>query len=130
MTRTCFNCACLCEGYWGHTCELDGEKIPESKTCDVWYPNYEEEVKLLREENKQLKERIHKMQWIPVSERLPDEYQDVHIWLCDGDAEYNVTFDGEIFDRWGGEGYKIGEVSHWMPLPEPPQKAKDGDNNG
>ena len=100
--------------------------IWKCKDCGYIEPN----IVQIEQENKELKERIHKMQWIPVSERLPDEYQDVHIWLCDGDAEYNVTFDGEIFDRWGGEGYKIVEVSNRMPQPEHPQEAKYGENNG
>ena len=69
-------------------------------------------------------------QWIPVTERLPEEYKDV---LCYYEyfryGDYNCMF--RTIDRgyygnggWGGEagqGHK-NKVLAWMPLPEPPKE--------
>ena len=74
-------------------------------------------------------------QWIPVTERLPEEYVDV---LCYYEyyryGEYNCMF--RTIDRgyygdgiWGGEagqGHKS-KVLAWMPLPDPPKEAEEGE---
>ena len=73
-------------------------------------------------------EDIQPMKWIPVTEKLPEEYKDV---LCYYEyfryGDFNCMF--RTIDRgyygngiWGGEagqGHK-NKVLAWMPLPEPP----------
>lgn len=75
-------------------------------------------------------EEVSKPRWIPVTERLPEEYQDV---LCYYEyfryGEYNCMFRtidrGYYGDgRWGGEagqGHK-NKVLYWMPLPKGPKE--------
>jgi hypothetical protein len=72
----------------------------------------------------------NKPRWIPVTERLPEEYKDV---LCYYEyfryGDYNCMFrtiDRGYYGngRWGGEagqGHK-NKVLAWMPLPEPPKE--------
>lgn len=74
-------------------------------------------------------------QWIPVTERLPEEYKDV---LCYYEyfryGDFNCMF--RTIDRgyygdgiWGGEagqGHK-NKVLAWMPLPTPPTAEVDDD---
>ena len=59
-------------------------------------------------------------QWIPVTERLPEQYKIVIGW--DGHFRGEVEHNGEEFvwmddDDWNS----IAEITHWMPLPEPPK---------
>lgn len=75
---------------------------------------------------------VQPTKWIPVTERLPEEYKNV---LCYYEyfryGDFNCMF--RTIDRgyygnggWGGEagqGYK-NKVLAWMPLPKPP---KDGE---
>ena len=60
--------------------------------------------------------------WIPVSERLPELDQDV-LAIVDDDiviGSFGQGWDGEIsFDR--DEVGSTRYVTHWMPLPEPPE---------
>ncbi|WP_105465283.1 DUF551 domain-containing protein [Escherichia coli] len=66
--------------------------------------------------------------WIGCSERMPDDGQHVII-LCDGAFVLYAQYrDGEFFDivRNGEEFFETQSrnVTHWMPLPEPPQEVK------
>ncbi|UUQ40700.1 DUF551 domain-containing protein [Escherichia coli] len=66
--------------------------------------------------------------WISCSERMPDDGQHVII-LCDGAFVLYAQYrDGEFFDivRNGDEFFETQSrnVTHWMPLPEPPQEMK------
>ena len=64
--------------------------------------------------------------WIPVGERLPELDQDV-LAIVDDDiviGSFGQGWDGEIsFDR--DEVGSTRYVTHWMPLPEPPE-ARNG----
>lgn len=65
-------------------------------------------------------EELSKPRWIPVTEALPEKYHQV---LC-----YGVN--GMSIDYYNGESSVLGRplfmvsearVTHWMPLPQPPQ---------
>jgi len=68
--------------------------------------------------------------WISCSERMPDDGQHVII-LCDGAFVLYAQYrDGEFFDivRNGDEFFETQSrnVTHWMPLPEPPWEVNRG----
>ena len=50
--------------------------------------------------------------WIPVTERLPDIGIEVLVYSED---------DGVCVDYYGGDSFGYYDVTHWMPLPEPPK---------
>jgi hypothetical protein len=76
--------------------------------------------------------------WIPVSERMPEEYQTVLVMTdagvsageirfpdseCEMDEPWWMVFK-DMRDRlnsWAGF-IPLSVVTHWMPLPEPPEK--------
>ncbi len=66
--------------------------------------------------------------WISVKERLPEIGKSVLIYYpkWDGDEIQTAKLkgDGMMFDICGEFNIRVGAVTHWMPLPEPP---KDGD---
>ena len=63
--------------------------------------------------------------WIPVTERLPEEYVNVlcHLRSLDRKSEYysidHLMEDGQW---WKAANSWKHEVTHWMPLPEPPKE--------
>lgn len=86
-----------------------------------------------KEQPKGAKERIAELEakvprWIPVGERLPEHGVQVLGALrgC-GSGRYNISRinynkHAEDYD-WEADGFEIGycwDVTHWMPLPEPP----------
>ncbi|EEK8946429.1 DUF550 domain-containing protein [Salmonella enterica] len=63
--------------------------------------------------------------WISCSERMPDNDESKPIAIftgkCLGQGMFVATYDDDgFFDYW--EGMEIIGVTHWMPLPEPPQQ--------
>lgn len=63
--------------------------------------------------------------WISCSERMPDNDESKPIAIftgkCLGQGMFVATYDDDgFFDYW--EGMEIIGVTHWMPLPAPPQK--------
>ena len=51
-------------------------------------------------------------EWIPVSERLPPE--ETRVLAYDGDKVFESEY-------WNGNWEWCADVTHWMPLPEPPE---------
>lgn len=64
--------------------------------------------------------------WISVDERLPDEFENVIVANKRG-KQFDIDkawWNGSHFDRCAKGLYH--NVTHWMPLPQPPQEANDG----
>ena len=87
--------------------------IGSPRHSDLW--GYEEALyeiqKLLKEDSAQ--------QWIPCSERLPEEFGDYlvsvkrHGWNCEEHIENDIAYWDDL------EGFhKVDEVLAWMPLPD------------
>ena len=62
-------------------------------------------------------------EWIPVTERLPEKGEEVLVF----DTRENWTGFARLRpdETWTALGFDfpfdLGEVTHWMPLPEPPK---------
>lgn len=60
--------------------------------------------------------------WIPVEERLPEEKELVLVHYTDDWMPVAFLLNGNWFNS-GGERSWL-SVTHWMPLPEPPEVTK------
>ena len=60
--------------------------------------------------------------WIPVSERLPEDLQSIIVFTKD-----RKTYIIRFLELYGREGFgSLSDiVTHWMPLPEPPEVSHD-----
>lgn len=85
------------------------------------------EVVGLRAENARLSAAAGE-RWIPVSERLPENINDV-MFITNGDG-IRVGYYYDPSDKWlcGMCVYKPEEITHWMELPEPPAKESEQPN--
>lgn len=82
------------------------------------YANACREIIRLSEENARLREMVR---WIPVGERLPEPDTNVLIFVSDKNVDDSDIQISDYEDRYGW-GFLHNEiVTHWMPLPEPPE---------
>ena len=74
-------------------------------------------------ESVELVRKLQQPRWIPVTERLPEEDSDVIAFTDEGmmfTVQYmGIMGDEPVFDDDNGSAW-AGEITHWMPLPEPP----------
>lgn len=62
-------------------------------------------------------------QWISVEERLPNHYEEVLVVSKLKNIVYFAWYDADISMFMGhGHMWTTREVTHWMPLPEPPKE--------
>ncbi len=69
--------------------------------------------------------------WISVSDKLPERWvrvvlydptfddHPVHVGQFAGKDNLGCYFD--LIDNGGADGRDVGEVTHWMPFPDPPE---------
>jgi uncharacterized protein YaeQ len=64
--------------------------------------------------------------WISVRTRLPDRNTNVLAWIKCGTSEYVFieTASGDPSECSGWKHYNKDQVTHWMPLPEPPKEKE------
>jgi hypothetical protein len=65
------------------------------------------------------------MQWISVQERYPKDKQKVLTIDSDGVIDiyyYDINYPWFFYKPAFNGVLRVGHVTHWMPLPEPPKK--------
>lgn len=60
-------------------------------------------------------------EWIPVTDRLPENDKTVLVWSHRNSKEYFNVYD---HGKW--VIMETEDITHWMPLPEPPKEETDG----
>ena len=61
--------------------------------------------------------------WISIKERLPKDFDQALVY--DGDKHYPIgsCHKGESGIWYSDMAYGMGTITHWMPLPEPPEEG-------
>jgi hypothetical protein len=63
-------------------------------------------------------------EWISVEDRLPEERDCYIVWDSQYDSAFQATFDvdyQEFISSFDKEKFKDACVTHWRPLPAPPE---------
>lgn len=65
------------------------------------------------------------MNWISITDKLPQDIDNVLAYsTCSNDENVRVEvayFDRETNEWCGAPKYFLKDITHWMPLPEPPK---------
>ena len=119
---------------------IEGEKVADlektintaksfkkkADTCGKYGTYFEETAQDISCFCQDVLELLKEQQWIPASEKLPEEYEPVLVW--EKRAEYEImhmekTLQG---DMWLNDHdfYISTENTWWMPLPKPPKAGE------
>jgi hypothetical protein len=64
--------------------------------------------------------------WIPCSERLPEKHVEVLAYSPYWGKIVVAMWGGEFWlEQWTDDDLEQSEITHWMPLPEPPEGGTD-----
>ena len=65
-------------------------------------------------------------EWVPVDDRLPKDWTDVLVSSRFGFLETAVYTGtpGKWRIEWNGDMLEADSITHWMPLPQPPEREK------
>ena len=77
--------------------------------------NQSTHIAALQQEIEKLRGQLPR--WISVEERLPDQCMDIFVCYRDKHILMGTALD----DDWIEEDFEYGQITHWMPLPEPPE---------
>lgn len=100
--------------------KFDGVEISKNDINIAWYEGYKAAQDQLADADKVMP------QWISVDKALPDRNINVLAWIKCGTSEYVFieTASGNPSECSGWKHYNKDQVTHWMPLPEPPKEEK------
>ena len=116
---------------WG---ELKGTYFKHGKAGKAGRSSYYATSEQVREDQPLLIARIKELEaerrWIPVSEKLPKKMLNVQVWTSDFGEEFPIAYydpSWPTFIEWnnGIAGEHISNVTHWKPLPSPPDRAQE-----
>jgi hypothetical protein len=95
-----------------------------------WLKEAADAIEELSRENESLAKSVNeasdilRRRWIPVTERLPEDRVEVLVSSGMFAPFIEVAFyDGLFYSAWDGET-EIAAVTHWMPLPQPPEEGE------
>lgn len=111
-----------CKRCGANECRIHGFCSVE---CEHYF-DYEEEITDLEA---RIAELEAERKWIPVSERLPEDRATILAAFKNREiltATYYKHYEafGGVENWWDIEGWHSGNVTHWMPLPEPPNDTQ------
>jgi len=109
---------------------IDADRLLSEKMKSKYYhlPNGDIAIPLIDIEHAPTIEERKTGRWILVSERFPEEGEEVLVYLFDGKSPYLAWIQDGL---WRTEEFVIDvdeEPVAWMPLPEP--YRKDGEQDG
>ncbi|MFR8002510.1 MAG: DUF551 domain-containing protein [Hydrogeniiclostridium sp.] len=61
--------------------------------------------------------------WISVEERLPERFEPVLVCREKNGSPYVEQGYKDVGEWWKVYGTRTKQITHWMPLPEPPEEA-------
>ena len=99
------------EAYRSYLANYGKQDLGEEDFLDALYSALD----ALREQDR-LRDLTKKMEWIPVTERLPDGWEPVLVFRRQCKA-VEIDFYRPVRHQW----HNFADVTHWMPMPEPPE---------
>ena len=122
---TCDGCPC----YQGGRCESPGLEVLAADAIEALEAQHEADAKEIEWLKKCVAELPRPQKWIPVTERLPEEEKSVLVYIEADEYMQKVVFSpkNQQFNNYDSLPYDerntFNEVTHWMPLPEPPEEG-------
>lgn len=109
------------------------ELMAQVKDKDFLIQQQADEIERLRRDVKKQHEKMIELakrlpHWVSVEERVPDDSREVIIFHTSGIIGVGSFIRPNWYQWYSGGGLPV-DVTHWMPMPEPPKEVQDGQND-
>lgn len=117
-----------CDDYRCDDCELRREELCNPILMEKAADAIEELLGVIQRQKEMINATAYlplypkPMKWIPVTERLPENDHTVLVWSHRNSKEYF-----NIYDHGKWVIMETEDITHWMPLPEPPESVSNPD---
>jgi hypothetical protein len=104
--------------------QLADEKADHQSSLDAWSENLKKVGERKDALELELAEARKAAEWVPVRERMPDNSKAVLVWCPERKNKYTACWKVPYWLHFGGacSSEVTEDVTHWKPLPNPPEK--------
>lgn len=101
--------------------EVESLKVTVSGRHAVWDEVKSSIMRIIDEQPTVDAADVMRGMWISVNDRLPNTFEAVIVCRENGKVEQGYK---DVCDWWKVYGTRTKKVTHWMPLPKPPEEEK------
>lgn len=98
---------------------MDCKELVEHLKSPTWQDLEDPDSSLLPDAATAITDLLARLEWVSVEQQMPEEGRPVLVWCRSRMSTRHATVSTFYDGKWSR---RVRDVTHWMPLPEPPKE--------